>query len=357
MGNRISGLHIECVIARARKRENSSSKGFVQGSVHSRHMDKLESTCFTFEHVLKKIDSALDSVIYHVLQQEDGMQPTVQHGEANNETIYSKENLVDIVPSKRYLYDNTLFLCKQSVVEITPSICRLRALRIIQGCCNTISQLPAQICLLKNLRSLILSNNQIRSLPDDIGECTNLKEIDLSNNCLISLPVSFSKLSRLCALDIAENRFCSIPMCISSLNTLQYLNVEGNHIKAVPIEILRLKSLVKFRFNPNPFVFAEGIKEAAHTVSLMELCARKVFLGGYSFNSAKFLIGFVRRAKKCSFCGGPFYKRFYKYTDTQNTIFGPLPVCYRLCSRHFDTKKDKIMQALLNGVHCDAFAR
>lgn len=356
MGNSISEVHRDYAIAKARKHKSSSAEGPVQGLMRSTHVDAAERACFTFEHVFKKIDDALDSIVCSVSEKNGGVQPADQHGQAAEETMRIRESLVDIVPSKRYLYDNTLFLCSQSVVEITPHICRLRSLRIIQGCCNTISQLPVQICLLKNLRSLVLSNNQIHRLPEDIGECTSLREVDLSGNCLRTLPVSFSRLSRLCALDIAANEFSSIPMCISSLNTLRYLNVERNHIKAVPIEILRLRCLVRFRFSANPFVFAEGIKTSAYTASLMELCARKVFLGGYSFNGAKFLTSFVRRAKKCSFCGGPFYERVYKYTDTQNTIFGPLPVCYRLCSRHFDTKRDKIVQALINGAYYGTFA-
>lgn len=353
MGNSISGVHRDCVIAKARKQRSSPAEGFVQDGVHPRHVNTSERTYLTFEHVLKKIDNVLDSNICHASEKKDGMQFPAQHREEALET--SEENLLDIAPSKRYLYDNTLFLCSQSVVEITPCICRLRDLRIIQGCCNAISQLPVQICLLRNLRSLILSNNQIHSLPDDIGECISLKEIDLSNNYLRSLPVSFSKLSKLRALDIAANRFTSIPMCMSSLSMLRYLNVEGNHIKAIPIEILRLKSLVKFKFTANFFVFAEGIKSTSCTISLMELCARRVFLSGCSFNGARFLNSFVRRAKRCSFCGGPFYERVYKYTDTQNTIFGPMPIYYRLCSRHFDTKKDKIVQAFVNRVYYSIF--
>lgn len=158
--------------------------------------------------------------------------------------------------------------------------------------------------------------------------------------------MAFTKLAKLGVLDIAANRFDNIPMCIAGLRSLRHLNVERNYIKAVPIEILRLRSLIKFSFRGNPLVFAEGIDAGADMASLKEICARKVFSTRSSFSDVKALASFLGKARRCSFCGGPYYERVYEYTDAQATAFGTLPVCYRLCSRHFDTKKSKLGQAL-----------
>ncbi|KAL0266143.1 UNVERIFIED_CONTAM: hypothetical protein PYX00_011859 [Menopon gallinae] len=319
MGNSTSGIHGSYVIARARKPADTSVSGSSQDGVHLVYAaPSPPRDCHARKDALEKIDGALDSVLPDVFARRKEP-PTAER----EDSVCTVGALVDIGLSKR-----------------------LKALRILQGCCNFMTQIPAQICFLKNLRSLALSNNQIHSLPDDIGECFRLKEINLSNNRLVSLPASFSKLSRLGALNIAANRFSNIPMCIASLKSLRYLNVERNYIKAVPIEVLRLKRLVKLRFHGNPLVFAENIDAAMSVVSLMEICARKVFCTGWPLSCAETLTSFVKTAKTCSFCAGPYYERVYEYTDVQTTIFGTLPVHYRLCSRHFDTKKDKIEKTL-----------
>jgi hypothetical protein len=254
---------------------------------------------------------------------------------------------VEIISSHRFLYSDTLFLCKQSICEITPEIRKLTNLKFLHACCNRISLLPPRMGLLRNLKVLVLANNRITELPVDIGECTSLREVNLAHNLLTGLPDSFGKLTKLRTLDLSSNKLDDVPLCVIKLMALRQLDISRNSIGAVPVEVLRMKSLTRLYYTGRCVVDALFFACGSHVASLKELCARKVFhTRGAVSDLPNALAVFMGSAKSCSFCGGPYYDRAYEYTDTQVFVRDALPVRYTLCSPHFTNKQEKLQKML-----------
>lgn len=284
--------------------------------------------------VLADTDSMLDEVIGGTTRAPSAP-TTAAHTQA-------AESFVEIVSSHRFLYSDTLFLCRQFVYEITPDVCKLRSLRFLHACCNSISSMPLHMGLLRNLKVLVLANNTITEMPSDIGECTNLREVNLSQNLLTGLPDSFGMLARLKTLDLAANKLNEVPPCITRLGALRQLDISRNAISAVPVEVLRMQSLARLYYTVSAVAATEIMMCTTNIASLKELCARRVFcIKGTCSNLPSVLAQFVASARTCSFCTGPYYDRVYEYIDMQVFVRETLPVRYRLCSPHFANRCEK----------------
>ena len=292
---------------------------------------------------LKSSDTVLDILLASTRVARTG----VFSRKTRTKSTLNKIVTAGVISSQQVMYDNTLFLCRKSVVEITEDISNLKNLVLFHACCNYILKLPVQIGYLRRLRILMLGNNRIHALPSEIGECSDLREISFCQNFLSELPASFRKLKKLETLDISANRFRKVPICVADLISLKKLDVSRNRIRAIPIEILRLKKLLKIHFYGNSLMYKEQIKCQNEVATLKELCARKITTSHIAvLGLQQILADFVSRAKRCSVCKGPYYERVYKYTDVQTFLFDTFPVCYNMCSRHFVTKRDKIEQML-----------
>jgi Leucine-rich repeat (LRR) protein len=69
---------------------------------------------------------------------------------------------------------------------------------------NDLQQISPRICLLRQLRMLDLGHNALASLPDELGDLTQLSDfLYLHDNELSVLPVSLSGLKRLRYLNIS----------------------------------------------------------------------------------------------------------------------------------------------------------
>ena len=156
----------------------------------------------------------------------------------------SKNRLTSLPPSIGRLTSlQKLFLSNNKLTSLPPEIGQLRSLRELFLSNNRLTELPAEIENLTSLERLNLGSNRLAYLPPEIGHLRELTKLSLSNNRLTELPAEIENLTNLQVLDLWNNQLTELPGSIVKLNNLTFLNLMNNHLTSFPAEIGRLTSL------------------------------------------------------------------------------------------------------------------
>eukprot|EP00644_Phytophthora_capsici_P014175 jgi/Phyca11/98760/e_gw1.3.118.1 len=116
---------------------------------------------------------------------------------------------------------------------------------------NELLELPPSIGKLKRLKRLEAENNKLLALPDVLQGLTALETLKLGMNGLVALPPSFSKLQNLTEADFKLNRLEQLPEALGDLQQLRVLDVSSNALKTLPKSFLALKRIVTLRISGN----------------------------------------------------------------------------------------------------------
>ncbi|CAG8454763.1 12547_t:CDS:2 [Ambispora gerdemannii] len=235
-------------------------------------------------------------------------------------------------------------LCQLGLVKLSPHICHLYATVSLQICCNELTSIPAEIGYMKNLEQLDVCKNRLTSIPDTIGFLHKLQELKLSENQLTSIPSSIGSLKKLGTLYLDSNRITELPPEIGQIKTLVNLDVSENPISVLPAEIGRLQYLRKLRIDRCPLL-AEFVHELVHSPpSLMELAARTIVRKQIPIlqDTTQDIKDYLANAKKCSFCGGPYFESYVKRGKIIEKNDHQIPLEYRLCCPHWNTEQERV---------------
>lgn len=205
-------------------------------------------------------------------------------------------------------------------------------------------EIPAEIGYMKNLQTLDVSKNRLEFIPDTIGFLHKLVELKLSDNNLTSIPSSIGSLKKLGTLLLDNNKITEIPPEISQIKTLVNLDVRENPITVLPAELGRLQYLRKLRTDGCPLT-TEFVHQLVHTPpTLMELAARTIVRHQIPIleNTTQHIKDYLASAKKCSFCGGPYFESYVKRGKIIDKNDHHIPLEYRLCSPHWNTEKERV---------------
>ncbi|KAG1696304.1 hypothetical protein DVH05_018851 [Phytophthora capsici] len=123
---------------------------------------------------------------------------------------------------------------------------------------NELLELPPSIGKLKRLKRLEAENNKLLALPDVLQGLTALETLKLGMNGLVALPPSFSKLQNLTEADFKLNRLEQLPEALGDLQQLRVLDVSSNALKTLPKSFLALKRIVTLRISGNTPLLASG---------------------------------------------------------------------------------------------------
>ncbi|CAG8468993.1 1796_t:CDS:2 [Ambispora leptoticha] len=220
----------------------------------------------------------------------------------------------------------------------------LPSLTKIGFCCNELTSIPAEIGYMKNLEQLDICKNRLTSIPDTIGFLHKLQELKLSENQLTSIPASIESLKKLGTLYLDSNRITELPPEIGQIKTLVNLDVSENPISVLPAEIGRLQYLRKLRIDRCPLL-TEFVHEIVHSPpSLMELAARTIVRKQIPIlqDTTQDIKDYLASAKKCSFCGGPYFESYVKRGKIIEKNDHQIPLEYRLCCPHWNTEQERV---------------
>nr|CAG8590852.1 7947_t:CDS:2 [Entrophospora candida]CAG8617236.1 4126_t:CDS:2 [Entrophospora candida] len=238
----------------------------------------------------------------------------------------------------------SITFCCWGLVKLSPNICFLYTTTCLQICCNELSEIPAEIGYMRSLVSLNFHKNKLKSIPDTIGFLDKLKVINLSGNLLTSIPASIGSLKKLEQLYLEDNRLIELPPEIGQLKTLINLDIRNNQITVLPAELGRLQYLRKLRTDGCPLK-TEFVHELKHSPpSLMELAARTIVRLQIPIleDTTDALKDYLASAKKCSFCGGPYFESFVKRGKFFEKSDNQIPLEYRLCCPHWNTEQERV---------------
>ncbi|CAG8452769.1 7412_t:CDS:2 [Diversispora eburnea] len=235
-------------------------------------------------------------------------------------------------------------LCQFGLVKLSPNICFLYITTCLQICCNELVEIPAEIGYMKNLQTLDVSKNRLEYIPDTIGFLHKLVELKLSDNRLTSIPSAIGSLKKLGTLLLDNNKITEIPPEISQIKTLVNLDARDNLITVLPAELGRLQYLRKLRTDGCPLT-TEFVHQLVHTPpTLMELAARTIVRHQIPIlqNTTPHIKDYLASAKKCSFCGGPYFESYVKRGKIIDKNDHHIPLEYRLCHPHWNTEKERV---------------
>ncbi|CAI2163268.1 6547_t:CDS:2 [Funneliformis geosporum] len=211
-------------------------------------------------------------------------------------------------------------------------------------CCNELTEIPAEIGYMKNLTKLDLSKNKLKYIPDTIGFLHKLVELRLSDNQLTYIPSSIGSLKKLGTLLLDNNKLTELPPEIGEIKTLVNLDVRENPITVLPAELGRLQYLRKLR-TEGCSLKTEFVHNITHSPpTLMELAARTIVRKQIPIleDTTEHLKDYLSNAKKCSFCGGPYFESFVKRGKIIDKNEQHIPLEYRLCSPHWNTEQERV---------------
>ncbi|KAJ3307462.1 Leucine-rich repeat-containing protein 40 [Kappamyces sp. JEL0829] len=144
-----------------------------------------------------------------------------------------------------------LLAADNELEELSPRLCELGGLVLLDFHNNKISLIPVQLQSLEHLQVLNLASNQIKDFPRELCHLP-LLELHLGGNQIESLPVEIGALSRLAVLDLAHNQLRDLPFTLSELSNLQTLNVSHNRLRSLKgIDFSALALLTTLRANNN----------------------------------------------------------------------------------------------------------
>ncbi|RIA92373.1 hypothetical protein C1645_874824 [Glomus cerebriforme] len=235
-------------------------------------------------------------------------------------------------------------LCSLGLVKLSQNICFLYITNCLQICCNELTEIPAEIGYMKNLTKLDLSKNKLEYIPDTIGFLHKLVDLRLSENQLTYIPSSIGSLEKLGTLLLDYNKIVELPPEIGEIKTLVNLDVRENPITVLPSELGRLQFLRKLRTDGCPLK-TEFVHEIMHSPpTLMELAARTIVRKQIPIleDTTEHLKDYLASAKKCSFCGGPYFESFVKRGKIIDKNDQHIPLEYRLCCPHWNTEQERV---------------
>lgn len=145
--------------------------------------------------------------------------------------------------SKSFERVEKLFLKRNRLTTLPPSIGVLKSLTLLYLPSNNISCLPDEICDLKQLSCLDVSQNCLLSLPAKIGQLPSLEKLHLSSNALTELPEEIGQLQTLKVLIVTNNQLETLPKSICRCSQLNTLHVDKNRLQAIPHELKKLTAL------------------------------------------------------------------------------------------------------------------
>jgi Leucine-rich repeat (LRR) protein len=235
-------------------------------------------------------------------------------------------------------------LCSLGLVKLSQNICFLYITNCLQICCNELTEIPAEIGYMKNLTKLDLSKNKLEYIPDTIGFLHKLVDLRLSENQLTYIPSSIGSLKKLGTLLLDYNKIVELPPEIGEIKTLVNLDVRENPITVLPAELGRLQYLRKLRTDGCPLK-SEFVHEITYSPpTLMELAARTIVRKQIPIleDTTEHLKDYLANAKKCSFCGGPYFESFVKRGKIIDKNDQHIPLEYRLCCPHWNTEQERV---------------
>ncbi|CAG8713537.1 8872_t:CDS:2 [Cetraspora pellucida] len=252
-------------------------------------------------------------------------------------------DLCPIVFSELQNFKN-IGLCRRGLVKLSPNICFLYVTTCLQICCNELTEIPAEIGYMKNLTTLDVSKNRLEFIPDTIGFLYKLQELKLSNNQLTWIPSSIGSLKKLGTLLLDDNKITELPPEIGQIKTLVHLDVRDNPLTVLPAELGRLQQLRKLRTDGCPLK-TEFVHQLTHSPpTLMELAARTIVRLQVPIleDTTEHIKDYLASAKKCSFCGGPYFENYTKRGKIIDKNEQHIPLEYRLCYPHWNTEQERV---------------
>jgi len=182
-------------------------------------------------------------------------------------------------------------------------------------------------------------------VPDTIGFLQKLIDLKLSENHLSALPSSIGSLKKLGTLALDKNRIRELPPEIGQIKTLVNLDLRENPITVLPAELGRLQYLRKLRLENCPLK-KEFVHQVAHSPpSLMELAARTIVRQQIPIleDTTEDIKNYLASARKCTFCGGPYFESFVKRGKFLDKNEHHVPLEYRLCQPHWNTEQERVI--------------
>eukprot|EP01135_Chromosphaera_perkinsii_P005433 Nk52_evm8s349 gene=Nk52_evmTU8s349 len=238
-----------------------------------------------------------------------------------------------------------LFLENLEILYINDGTCSLIDPKEVLLARNMLQRLPMDIGFFSNLTYLDVSSNRLTELPHSIKRLKNLVFLDASNNLLEDFPLDLCELKGLSTLLLNYNEISEAPEQIAKLKNLNVLELSFNNIEYLPAELLRLNNLRVIKMNENPCIEEFENYTEQDPPSLLELTARwfirfdVYYENGCIPDEVKRYLG---KAKKCSFCDGPYFQTYIKRGKFESRTFEEIPFLYKLCSSHWNSEKDRV---------------
>lgn len=197
---------------------------------------------------------------------------------------------------------------------------------------------------MQSLETLIITKNELKSIPDTIGYLSNLVDLDLSFNQIESLTPCISYLLKLKNLSLAYNQITYLPTAITGLINLISLDLTRNPLRVLPAEISQLPFLRRLRLDDIPFNNQIEYSLKHDPPTLVEICARIVTRKSIQISNLlpDHMISYIKSAKSCTSCHGPFYESFVLRARLMEKTDMHIPLEYTLCSAHWSDANDRV---------------
>lgn len=205
--------HIEWLINYGRTVEKEKFTSHCQGMAAIHHME--ENNHITIQQLIEQ-------------SEKEGIKEIV---------INRNGSIMEIPPSiGRLKHLEMLYIRDCSISDIPREIGELKELRILHLAENeSICELPEELFTLPNLKMLILYDNLINRIPPEIGNLKNLEVLMLGDNSISELPDEISRLSQLRELDISKNPLKELPLrALEQMESLEYISIEETEVSVFP---------------------------------------------------------------------------------------------------------------------------
>ncbi|XP_052269021.1 malignant fibrous histiocytoma-amplified sequence 1 homolog isoform X2 [Dreissena polymorpha] len=169
--------------------------------------------------------------------------PLVVFELATLEVLDLENTKINNVPELSTISLRELYLCKNFLSKVPPSLFNLNHLQILDMSHNLLQVMPDEISRVKSLVVLRLNNNQIERIPQKIRDLSNLEELNISYNRIRYMPNAVGGLKMLRRLLAEKNELSSLPDEICHLENLETLDLTENRITALPMKMHQLRNI------------------------------------------------------------------------------------------------------------------
>lgn len=184
---------------------------------------------------------------------------------------------------------------------------------------------------------------------------TKLKALNISHNRLKTLPSSMGAMPRLMIIIAHSNQFTHLPVELGCTPNLVSLNISQNpSLRVLPVELVMNPSLRKLVAEDCGFADGQMDTIAHDPPSLLEICARQIVRTKTTVRDPpEKLRAYFDRVQWCSSCKGPFFDTCVKRTRyIERMPNQPLLIEYRLCSAHWVTDDERILNMFASQERC-----